>query len=57
MLSGVEEAKEVFMTFFCAVHGLASLHANNSVEYDEEENKKMLENVFYGILATRIKSK
>lgn len=56
MLSGVEEAKEVFMTFFCAVHGLASLHANNSVEYDEEE-KKMLENVFYGILATRIKSK
>ena len=54
---GVEEAKEVFMTFFCVVHGLASLHANNSVEYDEEENKKMLENVFYGILATRIKSK
>ena len=54
---GVEEAKEVFMTFFCAVHGLASLHANNSVEYDDEENTKMLENVFYGILATRIKSK
>jgi AcrR family transcriptional regulator len=54
---GVEEAKEVFMTFFCAVHGLASLHANNSVEYDEEENTKMLENVFYGILTTRVKSK
>ena len=50
---GVEEAKEVFMTFFCVVHGLASLLANNSVEYDEEESKKMLDNVFYGILATR----
>ena len=50
---GVEEAKEAFMTFFCVVHGLASLLANNSVEYDEEESKKMLNNVFYGILATR----
>ncbi len=54
---GVEEAKEVFMTFFCVVHGLASLLANNSVEYDEEESKKMLDSVFYGILATRSNGK
>ena len=54
---GVKEAKEVFMTFFCVVHGLASLLANNSVEYDEEESRKMLDNVFYGILAIRSKGK
>lgn len=52
-----EEAKEVFMTFFCVVHGLAGLLANNSVEYDEEESKKMLDNVFYGILAIMSKGK
>ncbi len=45
------------MTFFCVVHGLSSLLANNSVEYDEKESKKMPDNVFYGILATRSKSK
>ena len=46
-------AKEMFMTFFCVVHGLASLLANNSMDYDEERSMKMLEEVFYGMLATK----
>lgn len=48
-----EEAKEMFLTFFCVAHGLASLLANNSMEYDEEQCKKMLENVFSGMLTSR----
>ena len=48
-----EEAREMFLTFFCVAHGLASLLANNSMEYDEEQSKKMLENVFFGMLASR----
>ena len=48
-----EDAREMFLTFFCVVHGLASLLANNSMEYDEEQSKKMLENVFFGMLASR----
>lgn len=48
----VAAAREVFLTFFCASHGLASLLANNSMQYDEEQCRKMLENVFYGMLAS-----
>ena len=44
-----EEAKEMFLTFFCVAHGMASLLANNSMEYDEGQCKKMLENVFFGM--------
>ena len=47
-----EGAREVFLTFFCVAHGLASLLANNSMEYDEEQIKKMLENVFFGMAAS-----
>ena len=39
------------MAFFCVAHGLASLLANNSMEYDEEQYKKMLTNVFFGMAA------
>lgn len=49
----VEEAREMFLTFFCVAHGLASLLANNSMEYDVEQCKKMLDNVFFGMLAAR----
>ena len=49
-----EEAREVFLTFFCVAHGMASLLANNSMEYDEKQCKKMLENVFFGMIAARI---
>ena len=49
----MDEAREMFLTFFCVAHGLASLLANNSMDYDEEQSKKMLENVFFGMLASR----
>lgn len=45
----IEQAREMFLTFFCVAHGLASLLANNSMEYDEEQCKKMLVNVFFGM--------
>lgn len=48
----VKEAGQMFRTFFCAVHGIASLLANNAMDYDEEESKKMLESVFYGMAAS-----
>ena len=47
------EAREMFFTFFCAAHGLASLLANNSMAYDEALCRKMLEKIFYGMLAAR----
>lgn len=47
------EAKEMFLTFFCVAHGLASLLANNSMEYEEGQCKTMLERVFFGMLASR----
>ena len=49
----MDEAREMFLAFFCVAHGLASLLANNSMEYDEEQSTKMLENVFFGMLASR----
>ena len=50
---GMDEAREMFLAFFCVAHGLASLLANNSMEYDEEQSTKMLHNVFSGMLASR----
>ena len=49
----LEQAREMFLTFFCVAHGLASLLANNSMEYDEGQCEKMLENVFFGMIAAR----
>lgn len=54
---GPAQAKEMFLTFFCAAHGLASLLANNSMGYDEEQCQKMLEGVFYGMIASRERRK
>ncbi len=48
-----EVARDMFLAFFCVAHGLASLLANNSMEYDEVQCRKMLENVFYGMAASR----
>ena len=48
-----EQARDMFLTFFCVAHGMASLLANNSMEYDEGHCKKMLENVFFGMIAAR----
>ena len=50
---GIGEAREMFLTFFCVAHGLASLLANNSMEYDADRCEKMLSNVFYGMIAAR----
>lgn len=52
---GVDEADagEMFRTFFCVAHGLASLLANNAMDYDEEESSRMLESVFYGMVTSR----
>ena len=43
----------MFLTFFCVAHGLASLLANNSMEYDEAQSRKMLEQVFFGMVASQ----
>ena len=48
-----EQAREMFLTFFCVAHGMASLLANNSMVYDERQCKRMLENVFFGNAASR----
>ena len=49
----IGQAREMFLTFFCVAHGMASLLANNSMVYDEEQCKRMLENVFFGSAAVR----
>ena len=49
----IGEAREMFMTFFYVAHGLASLLANNTMEYDADESEKVLSNVFYGMIAVR----
>lgn len=49
---GTAAAEKVFLTFFAVAHGLASLLANNAMEYDEKECARMLETVFYGALAS-----
>ena len=48
-----EEAVNMFLTLFTAAHGLASLLANNAMPYDEARSRKMLEEVFYGMMAFR----
>ena len=40
------EAQEMFLLFFVAAHGYASLLANNAMEYDEELSVKMLETMY-----------
>lgn len=49
----IDEARDIFLTFFCVAHGLASLLANNSMEYDAKQSEKMLTNVFEGMIASR----
>ena len=48
-----EQAAEMFLTFFCVAHGMASLLANNSMEYDGGQCRKMLESAFFGMAAAR----
>lgn len=46
MKCGEEEAREMFLLFFVAAHGYASLLANNTMEYDEEQSVKMLKTMY-----------
>ena len=39
----IEEIKEMFTILFITAHGIASLLANNSITYDENHFKKILE--------------
>ena len=48
-----KDAREIFLTFFISAHGCASLMANNSMDYDEKQSEKVLENIFSGMLALR----
>lgn len=45
-----EGAEDIFMTLFVFVHGYASLYANNGMDFEEEEIKRKLEQVFQGAL-------
>ncbi|MBQ8826560.1 MAG: TetR/AcrR family transcriptional regulator [Oscillospiraceae bacterium] len=45
-----EQAREAFSALFAAVHGFASLLANNSLDYDEEYFTKVLTEIFYGVI-------
>ena len=40
------QIKEMFTILFITAHGIASLLANNSMKYNEEECKKLLNNTF-----------
>lgn len=44
------QSKELFTNLFIMVHGLASLLANNAMEYDESYCIKILENTFQSLI-------
>lgn len=44
----MESAKKVFLVLFIAAHGMASLLANNAMEYHEEQNRELLRTVLVG---------
>lgn len=46
---GASEIREKFMVFVVAVHGYASLLANNTLEYDEARSIRILEMIFDGM--------
>lgn len=49
MKCSMEEAKSVFFNLFVSAHGIASLLANNALEYEEENFKTVLKNAYCGI--------
>ena len=44
-----EEAGDVFFNLFVSAHGIASLIANNSMEYEEDVFRKVLENTYVSL--------
>lgn len=45
-----EQSREAFGALFLTVHGIASMLANNSMEYDEKYCENVLTNVFFGVI-------
>ena len=45
-----QQCKDAFSALFLTVHGIASLLANNSMEYDKDYFENVLNNVFMGII-------
>ena len=45
-----EEARKAFAATFYAIHGIASLLANNSVKYEEAYHEEMLDGIFCGMV-------
>lgn len=48
-----QDAKDIFLAFFIAAHGCASLMANNSMDYDEAQFETVLKRVYNGMLAVK----
>lgn len=46
----MEETKKIFSTLFIFAHGYASLYANNTMVYEEQNVRKALENIFMGAI-------
>lgn len=47
---GFSEAKKYFSSIFYPVHGIASLLANNSMEYDDDEFEILISTISCGVL-------
>ncbi len=45
-----KQSREAFSALFAAVHGFASLLANNSLGYDEVYFTRVLTEIFYGVI-------
>lgn len=48
----MEDAKEVFSTLFIFSHGYASLYANNTMLYNEQDVIRALDKIFVGAVCT-----
>lgn len=46
--TNIDQAKMIFKTLFLYIHGYASMIANNSIEYDEEETATELDSLLEG---------
>ncbi len=45
-----DEARDVFFNLFISAHGIASLLANNAMEYEEDSFRKVLENTYDNLM-------
>lgn len=49
-----EQSKQAFAALFISAHGIASMLANNSLQYEEEFFSGILMNVFYGVIGVMV---